>query len=357
MNSYHSALSDRGIDLVIIAAQQGWSPADLLHVLGKYCYPIVYRAAGRVPAQITSTVLRKEWLTLEPPTSMSMTTTELEQFITEIMRLPRLRDVDALIDESSAQQPRRTKEAKVRTRITNLLKKAESTPYEEEASALIAKAQSLQQRHRMEEIDSNDAAEFVSRRVRISAPYINHKSTLLSVIADRNGCSALQIHPKGIITIFGTEGDLRHVLDLFRSLQRQCDWHMRHGEHAENAQKLGNLASYRRSFILSYASRIGELLDEANKTFSPHEPRETDLKDSAHQDDPHALTLTNRAFNALDQRRLDAEAARDRHFPNARTISLAMGSRAGMSAGAAAAEKSHLNGDSFGVDGHRQLTR
>ena len=69
MNSYHSALSDRAIELVISAAQRGWSPKDLLHVLGSYCYPIIYRAAGRIPAHITSTVLRKEWLTLEPPTS------------------------------------------------------------------------------------------------------------------------------------------------------------------------------------------------------------------------------------------------------------------------------------------------
>ena len=357
MNTYHSALSDRGIDLTITAAQQGWSPSDLLHVLGTYCYPIIYRAAGRVPAHITSTVLRKEWITLEPPTSMSMTATELEHFLEDIVRLPWLKDSDVLSAETSTHPQRETKEAKVRTKIINLLKKAESTPYEEEASALIAKAQSLQQQHRVKEVDSKEETEFVSRRVHISAPYINHKSTLLSVIADRNGCSAVQIHPKGIITIFGTEDDLQHVIDLFRSLQRQCDWHMRHGEHAEHAQKLGNLASYRRSFILSYASRIGELLDEANKTFAPQESGGSGSKSSTHVDDPHALALTRRALNALDQRRLDAEAARDRCFPDARTISLSMGSHAGMSAGASAAEKSHLNGDSSGLHGRRQLTR
>ena len=70
MNSYHEALSQRSIEVVIRTAQRGWSPRDLLHVLGTYCHPIIYRAAGQVPAHVTSTVLRKDWLTLEPPTSM-----------------------------------------------------------------------------------------------------------------------------------------------------------------------------------------------------------------------------------------------------------------------------------------------
>lgn len=357
MNAYHSALCDRAIELVISAAQRGWSPKDLLHVLGNYCYPIIYRAAGRIPAHITSTVLRKEWLTLEPPTSMAMSTQEVETLVEEVTRLPWLRDVDALAEKANSRTSRDSKEEKVRSKIINLLKKAESTPYEEEASALIAKAQSLQQQHRLDGLCSDSPLKFVSKRIHISAPYINHQSTLLSVIADRNGCSALQLHPKGIIAIFGAEDDLDHVIDLFMSLQRQCDWHMRHGEHAEIAQQLGNLASYRRSFILSYASRIGELLDEANKSFAAHNSDGTGSGTSAQRDNQNALTLTRRTLNALDQRRLDAEAIRDRYFPRARTISLAMGSHAGVSAGASAAEKSHLSGDSAGVKGRRQLTR
>ena len=357
MNSYHSALSDRAIELVISAAQRGWSPKDLLHVLGSYCYPIIYRAAGRIPAHITSTVLRKEWLTLEPPTSMSMSTQEVETLVEEVTRLPWLRDVDGLAKKTTSRPSRNSKEEKIRAKIINLLKKAESTPYEQEASALIAKAQSLQQQHRLNGLCGDSPLKFTSKRIHISAPYINHQATLLSVIADRNGCSALQLHPKGIITIFGAEDDLDHVIDLFMSLQRQCDWHMRHGEHAEIAQQLGNLASYRRSFILSYASRIGELLDEANQSFAAQNSVDTSAGRAAEEDEQATLALTRRTLNALDQRRLDAEAIRDRYFPHARTISLAVGSRAGMSAGASAAEKSHLNGDSAGVKGRRQLTR
>ncbi|WP_246821751.1 hypothetical protein [Corynebacterium sp. HMSC062A03] len=46
----------------------------------------------------------------------------------------------------------------------------------------------------------------------------------------------------------------------------------------------------------------------------------------------------------------------DRIYPNARTVSLAVRSHAGVSAGASAAEKSHLGGDSSGLNGRRQLT-
>ena len=55
MNTNHATLSERGLDLIIQAAQRGWSPKDLLHVVGDFCHPLIYRAAGQVPAQISST--------------------------------------------------------------------------------------------------------------------------------------------------------------------------------------------------------------------------------------------------------------------------------------------------------------
>lgn len=72
--------------------------------------------------------------------------------------------------------------------------------------------------------------------------------------------------------------------------------------------------------------------------------------------DEHSLMLMEKNLSVLDQRRRDAEAVRDLFFPNARTMSLSMGSRVGMSAGTTAADKSHLGGDSAGVNGRRQLT-
>lgn len=358
MNTHHAKLSDRGLDLIIQAAQRGWSPKDLLHVVGSFCYPLLYRAAGQVPAQISSTVLRREWLSLTPPDSMTISTDELTRLIEATTLLPLLRDVDVLAPDRNSSQPAHGgKEDKIRTKISRLLRKAESTPYEEEASALIAKAQSLQQRHRLDGVLNASPSPVASTRVHISAPYINHKTTLLSVIADRNGCTVLKLHPKGIITVFGAKEDVHHVTDLFASLLRQCEWHMHHGEHAKSARQLGNVAAFRRSFILSYATRIGQLLEEANTTLEPQCADETETAVPNPRAGDDAVVFAQQSLSAVEERRRSAEAVVDQLFPNARTISLAMGSRAGMSAGASAADKSHLGGDSSGLAGQAQLTR
>ena len=357
MNTHHATLSQRGIELISQAAQQGWSPKDLLHVVGSFCHPLIYRAAPHVPAQISSTALRKEWLSITPPASMTMSADDLMQLIEAISFLPPLRDVDVLgAQRKNSQTSRGSKENRIRDKITHLLRKAESTPYEEEASALIAKAQSLQQRHRLEGTLTDSSGTVVSTRIHINAPYINHKTTLLSVIADRNGCTALQLHHKGIVAVIGAEEDVRHVTELFASLLRQCEWHMHHGEHAESARQHGNVASFRRSFILSYATRIGELLEEANATLESHEAEAKGSASrgcNARQDE---VALAQQSLSAVEERRRKAEAVTDRFFPNARTMSLAVRSHTGMTAGASAAEKSHLGGDSLGLNGRRQLT-
>lgn len=357
MNAQHATLSQRGIELISQAAQQGWSPKDLLHVLGSFCHPLIYRAAPHVPAQISSTALRKEWLSSTPPASMTMPTDDLMRLIEAITFLPPLRDVEVLAAQrTDSRASRDSKEDRIRAKISHLLRKAESTPYEEEASALIAKAQSLQQRHRLEGTLTNSTDTVVSTRIHISAPYINHKTTLLSVIADRNGCTALRLHPKGIVTVIGAEEDVHHVTDLFASLLRQCEWHMHHGEHAESARQLGNVASFRRSFILSYATRIGELLEEANSKLVSHDVEGTASAPSGLSTRQDEITLAQQSLSAVEERRRNAEAVTDRIYPNARTVSLAVRSHAGVSAGASAAEKSHLGGDSLGLNGRRQLT-
>lgn len=358
MNTHHAVLSERGLELISQAARQGWSPKDLLHVVGTFCHPLIYRAAAHVPAQISSTALRKEWLSVSPPSSMTMSTDDLTRCIEAITFLPPLRDVDVLAAQrTNSRASHDSKEDRIRAKISHLLRKAESTPYEEEASALIAKAQSLQQRHRLDGALTNISDTVVSTRIHISAPYINHKTTLLSVIADRNGCTALRLHPKGIITVIGAEEDVYHVADLFASPLRQCEWHMHHGEHAESARQLGNVASFRRSFILSYATRIGELLEEANTKLGSHVAEETSSASNGSSTRQSGIALAQQSLSAVEERRRKAEAVTDRCFPHARTMSLAVSSHAGVSAGASAAEKSHLGGDSSGLNGRRQLTR
>ena len=45
MTTHCDDLSAHVIERLITAAQQGWAPADLEHVLGPHAYPIIYRAS------------------------------------------------------------------------------------------------------------------------------------------------------------------------------------------------------------------------------------------------------------------------------------------------------------------------
>ena len=68
----HRALHNEALINAVWAAEKGWAPADILHVLGPKVHPLLYRAAPRVPARISSPVLRKQWLQLAPPRSGSL---------------------------------------------------------------------------------------------------------------------------------------------------------------------------------------------------------------------------------------------------------------------------------------------
>lgn len=146
----HRALHNEALINAVWAAEKGWAPADILHVLGPKVHPLLYRAAPRVPARISSPVLRKQWLQLAPPRSGSLILPEetLRKLSLELLRLPKLRDTELLVAAAKDRQADiDPKQAKIREKINNLLRKAESTPFENEADALIAKAQSLQQRY------------------------------------------------------------------------------------------------------------------------------------------------------------------------------------------------------------------
>ncbi|APT92158.1 hypothetical protein CPHO_03830 [Corynebacterium phocae] len=314
--------NSHALDLLVTAARCGWGPKDLLHVLGPKAHAIIYRAAPRVPARITSEPLRHEWLMFPPPKDPAYNQNLVAGWIDTLHRLPRLRDsvvLDMPVDPNS-------QEAKIRRKIEALLSKAESTTFEKEAEALIARAQKMRQDYRVAATGGGTAA-VVSRRVRISGPYIKHKATLLGAVCDANGVTCLLLHDSGITAIFGQSEDLDHVEDLFDSLQRQCAYYMEHSEGAEEARLSQQTASYRRSFQLSYASRVSELLHEANS--------------SAEEEGGNLPVLIKRCDQAI--------RTRDRLFPHLSSLSLSANHGGGYSDGRAAAESSHFSGDSFGV--------
>ena len=216
---------------------------------------------------------------------------------------------------------------------------------------LISKAQSLQQKYRIEDLLTSNLPDLISHRVHIHSPYIKHQASLLSTISDANGCTTLLIHGKGLACVIGAPADAAHCADLFASLNRQCDWFMRNGDGAEIARATNTTAAYRRSFRLSYAARIGELLAQANEDGFKDNLRESQY--CAH----HADAVITRTLPALQARTDHAIETRNRLFPNLTEMSLSMNSLHGINDGIAAADRSHFGGDASGIGPIPEITQ
>ncbi|MGN6694884.1 MAG: DUF2786 domain-containing protein [Aquihabitans sp.] len=153
-------------------------------------------------------------------------------------------------------------------RISALLDKAESTSFPEEADAFMAKAQELMARHAIDEamLDAARGSKEEIERVEltIAAPYASAKSVLLNAVAASNRCRLVTANrPNGrvLCTIFGFDTDIRHTRSLYLSLSHQAVRFM-----LDAPLPVGDTPRrFRHAFLLAYAFRIGERLEEADQ--------------------------------------------------------------------------------------------
>jgi hypothetical protein len=245
-------------------------------------------------------------------------------------------------------------------RARALLAKAESTAFEEEADAFLAKAQELMTRHNLDRAALEEPGEGVegveARRCWLDDPYLKQKGYLLAVVAQANRCKTVAVEEYGFVTIFGHPDDISATEALFTSLLAHATKQMtsagRPGRPAR-AFELENLfsqagsgpepneqlrefllgrpsssrPSYRRSFLIAYANRIGTRLREAALAAT----------EAAVQSSAGALlpVLANR------ERGVD-EAVR-KMFPETSPLELSVTDRAGWAAGQAAADLAELS--------------
>jgi hypothetical protein len=171
--------------------------------------------------------------------------------------------------QHSSREGRADPDGKQLARVRALLAKAESTNFDAEAEALTAKAQELITRYALERLlDRVDepcpAAPVGTRRIWIDAPYVMAKATLLNVVSEANRCRAVLSESLGFITVIGEPGDLDAVELLATSLLVQANSAMlRHGSQVDRGGT-SRTRSFRQSFLLAYATRIGERLRAAD---------------------------------------------------------------------------------------------
>ncbi|GAB3690065.1 DUF2786 domain-containing protein [Corynebacterium nasicanis] len=342
-DAYRTALQTLVIDRLVHLAREGWTPDDIRHVLGHTVDPhlrFALRTATMVAPDRVSAIWTRQSRPPAPRTSRSTPLPELESLWDSLSSdLPPLGGTADLIDLAALQnaegsQALSTEQVRARKRISGLLKKAESTTFAHEAESLVAKAQQLRQRYRIDSLDPDIPDDMVTARLHLSAPWVRFQHLLLSNIAVSNSCRAVLLGNVDISSLVGHPDDVRYTAELFTSLNRQRDYYMRHSPGAADAALRGETAAYRRSFLQTYAYRIGDLLTEAttSTTVSTEEVAS--------------------ALPVLARRSALAEDAFARNFPG--STSLTMGHRfhaPGATDGIHAAERSHLGPERTAVGG------
>jgi hypothetical protein len=176
---------------------------------------------------------------------------------------------------AAGQQPPTTgHDPKMLSRIRALLSKAEATTFDEEAQAFTAKAQDLMTRYAIDEAlleESGGHGDVTARRIHIDNPYAQAKVQLLSTVGSINRVRVVWDDQHGMATVVGMAVDLELVDMLFTSLLVQATRALTEAGNAQVTEggyrsgRLNRSPSFRRAFLLSYATRIGERLAEAGE--------------------------------------------------------------------------------------------
>jgi hypothetical protein len=212
-------------------------------------------------------------------------------------------------------------------KVRALLAKAEATEFPDEAEALSAKAQDLMSRYSLNETlarhDRGSKPAAAARRIWIDNPYAAAKATLVQVVSGSNHCRAVWAERLGFVTVIGSETDLNLVELLTTSLLVQANRAMlsagRRGSRQERSR------TFRQSFLVAYAQRIGERLDGASASVAAEVTRDARLLP--------VLAANSRAADELT----------DRLFPSTVPRSIAVSNGAGWVAGRAAANMAVLD--------------
>lgn len=214
-------------------------------------------------------------------------------------------------------------------RVRALLAKAEATTFPAEAEAFSAKAQELISRHSLDEalVEAGDTAVTpYARRLGVDHPYESEKASLLDAVARANRCQVVWSPEFGFATVFGFDADIDAVDLLHASLLVQAHRAMARAEPPGGKAGRSRLKTFRQSFLVGYAVRIGERLAEADR--------------AALAGSSDAATL----LPVLASRETQVREARERAFPRTvRGRGFRVDSEEGWESGRTAADRATLH--------------
>lgn len=215
-------------------------------------------------------------------------------------------------------------------KIRGLLAKAESSTFAEEAETFSAKAQELMTRYAIDRavIDSTEGTgvhtAVVSRRILVDNPYADAKMQLLSSVASSNGAKTVWYKKLGLISITGMPVDLDLCDLLYTSLLVQSARALDLAGTDRHTRSRG----FRRAFLLGYAWRIRERLEEAR----------------ARADRAAGESYGSALVPILAERDRAVTTMFDDLFPSLTTVKVTVSDTAGVHQGRRAADSADLTG-------------
>ncbi|MGW6554404.1 DUF7168 domain-containing protein, partial [Streptomyces sp. NPDC055051] len=162
-------------------------------------------------------------------------------------------------------------------------------------------------------------------RIGVEPPYEQAKAILLDAVATANHCRAVWNEAYGFSTVVGFEADLDPVELLYTSLLVQGTAAMTRAEAEQRRGGRKRTKSFRQSFLLAYANRLGARLEATSRRVAAEAP-----------------TL----LPVLASREVAVTARTDELFPETRATRVrAMWDEDGWNHGATAAETATLTPD------------
>ncbi|WP_244375675.1 DUF2786 domain-containing protein [Streptomyces ficellus] len=313
-------LAWRGEEFLRRAWQRGWQPADVVRLVRRDLDEHHVRLVSGLVVRETGgyAALPPRWaaqLSGLPDGDWRADRFSYATAVLELYRLlARLPAIEPVGPPPGAPAPHTAPvhgEPRMLARIRALLAKAEATGYPEEAEALTAKAQELMARHSLDEAAlaarTHSADEPGALRIGVDAPYETAKAILLDAVASANRCRAVWNETFGFSTVVGFEPDLEVVELLYTSLLVQGTGAMTKAEAEQRKGGRKRTKTFRQSFLLAYAHRLGDRLAAASRRVADEEPtllpvlaaRDVAVTDRADRMFPE--TTTTRVRGATDE--------------------------------------------------------
>jgi hypothetical protein len=315
-------------DLTVAVLQHGWTPSDLGEVTRRRLTTrhmpliamLVREETQRHPAATVSPAWQDELDGLGECSAVDLTAVTVVAQALELMCLfsqlpPLAQSTPPPGSPPGTFRIGEGAEHRMLAKVRALLAKAESTEFPEESEALTAKAQQLISAYALDELSAqahtgSPGEQLIVRRIWLDAPYVSAKSMLVHVVAEANHCSSVFSKGLGFVTLVGRPIDVDATELLVTSLLVQADRAMLLHRGHDSASAPSTTASFRRSFLISYADRIGERLRDSAADSLATSGRSSELVPVLAQVDEQVQAATDQLFPHLVERTVRISNAR-----------------------------------------------